>query len=364
MAISIAQKQALIDNLQLELTERARRLRAQYNIQAQQLRSRVEMRINRIPTTLRKMKMGELLAKSLEPQQQPPKAPPKSPSYAERPPPVPAKDDVALHRPISRKPVPAAKATRGQKRTSEDMNNSSADKENHGTVENPKKRIRGGAPAVEPAHVQHRHGQILSPTSSNARIIPARERPPPSSPAKPSTFSRPASPVKGGPGTKASSSNLLSNMVEKAKGARGGGGVGGAALTRKVTTASSASSSSGSTAPRARKAAAPAAAAAGKKPAAGSSRPATATATRGKRKVSESSETSTGTVVKKTTGAGAAASSRATGAKTNAPAAKRTVMNTIKSATTKKAAPTSGGSNAKAHNASTSSTGRTLRKRG
>ncbi|KAI1244102.1 hypothetical protein MGN70_013971 [Eutypa lata] len=364
MAISIAQKQALIDNLQLELTERARRLRAQYNIQAQQLRSRVEMRINRIPTTLRKMKMGELLAKSLEPPQQPPKAPPKSPSYAERPPPVPAKDDVALHRPISRKPVPAAKATRGQKRTSEDMNNSSADKENHGTVENPKKRIRGGAPAVEPPHAQHHHGQILSPTSSNARIIPARERPPPSSPAKPSTFSRPASPVKGGPGTKASSSNLLSNMVEKAKGARGGGGAGGAALTRKVTTASSASSSSGSTAPaRARKAAAPAAAAAaGKKPAAGSSRPATATATRGKRKVSESSETSTGTVVKKTTGAGAAAASRATGAKTNAPAAKRTVMNTIKSATTKKAAPAA--SNTKAHNASTSSTGRTLRKRG
>lgn len=72
------------------------------------------MRINRIPTTLRKMKMGELLAKSLEPHQ-PPKAP-KSPQYAEKPPPVPAKDGAAPL-PIARKPVPVTKATRGQKRT-------------------------------------------------------------------------------------------------------------------------------------------------------------------------------------------------------------------------------------------------------
>lgn len=108
--------------MQDAVTERARRLRAQYNIQAQQLRSRVEMRINRIPSTLRKMKMGELLAKSLESsqqqqQQQRPKPPPKSP-YVARPPPVPAKDGVAPQ-PIARKPVPMAannKAARGQKR--------------------------------------------------------------------------------------------------------------------------------------------------------------------------------------------------------------------------------------------------------
>ncbi|KAJ8120252.1 hypothetical protein ONZ43_g2993 [Nemania bipapillata] len=66
LGITLSQKQALIDNLQLEISERARRLRAQYNIQAQQLRSRVEMRVNRIPTTLRRLKMCELPAKSLQ----------------------------------------------------------------------------------------------------------------------------------------------------------------------------------------------------------------------------------------------------------------------------------------------------------
>ncbi|KAI9676533.1 MAG: hypothetical protein M1817_000692 [Caeruleum heppii] len=63
MAITCAQKQALIDNLQLEITERARKLRAQYALQAQGVRTRIEIRVNRIPMAMRKMKMGELLAK-------------------------------------------------------------------------------------------------------------------------------------------------------------------------------------------------------------------------------------------------------------------------------------------------------------
>lgn len=126
LGISLAQKQALIDNLQLEsecelqvhvrasqltqgaVTERARRLRAQYNVQAQQLRSRVEMRVNRIPTTLRKLKMSELFERSLKPQQSKPvKAP-----YVAKPPPVPAKDGMSPK--IARKPVPPS--TRGRKR--------------------------------------------------------------------------------------------------------------------------------------------------------------------------------------------------------------------------------------------------------
>jgi hypothetical protein len=77
--ITQGQKQALIDNLQLEgkrrcaqyeigrtdqqVTERARKLRAQYALQAQGLRSRVELRVNRIPTSLRKVTMAELLDK-------------------------------------------------------------------------------------------------------------------------------------------------------------------------------------------------------------------------------------------------------------------------------------------------------------
>ncbi len=94
--VTLPQKMALIENLQLEsaystldllcdetnyiVTERARRLRAQYNLQAQGLRSRIEIRINRIPTALRKMKMEDLLLKYLHQEQ------------AALRPPVPAKD--------------------------------------------------------------------------------------------------------------------------------------------------------------------------------------------------------------------------------------------------------------------------------
>ena len=43
------------------MTERARKLRAQYALQAQGLRARLEMRVNRIPQALRKRNLGELL---------------------------------------------------------------------------------------------------------------------------------------------------------------------------------------------------------------------------------------------------------------------------------------------------------------
>ncbi|KAI1499662.1 Borealin N terminal-domain-containing protein [Biscogniauxia marginata] len=314
MGISIAQKQALIDNLQLEITERARRLRAQYNVQAQQLRSRVEMRVNRIPTTLRKAKMGELFSRSIQSQQQQQQRPPKDP-YVAKPPPVPAKDGTSPMR-IARKPVPPSKSASGRKRLSDEI--AGADKEN--AVENPKKKLRGG-PAKEAAPIQP--GQVLSTTSSNTRVLP-RDRP--QSPTKP-IMSRPASPTKGP--TVKSSSNMISNMVEKAKGARP------AAMARKGTSSSTASSNPGTTTTgRARKAAAPG--------------PPSTTATRGRRKVSgtsESSEGSTTSVVKKGTASRAAKP---------APAPKRTVMSTIKSATTKKAPAAQGAPKA---------TGRTLRKR-
>ena len=45
------------------MTERARKLRAQYALQAQSLHTRIGLRINRIPTALRKVNMGELFAK-------------------------------------------------------------------------------------------------------------------------------------------------------------------------------------------------------------------------------------------------------------------------------------------------------------
>ncbi|KAI2466381.1 Borealin N terminal-domain-containing protein [Annulohypoxylon bovei var. microspora] len=273
LGLTLAQKQAIIDNCRLEVTERARRLRAQYNVHAQQIRSRVEMRVNRIPNALRKMKMGELLTKSLQPQQ-PPRPPKKAKSATEI---------------------------------------SGADKENQGNaVENPKKRLRG-APAKETAPVQP--GNILSPTSSNTntRTIP-RERP--ASPTK-TMIGRPGSPTKGPPPK--GPSNILSSMAERVKGTRPATGTRKATGTRNATGTSTTSSNNGPTATtRTRQAAAV-------------SRPPTAASTRGRRKASAASETSNGsasTVIRKTT------ASRA--AKTTAPPAKRTVMSTIKSATTKK----------------------------
>ena len=50
----------------LPVTERARKLRAQYALQAQSLRTRIELRINRIPNSLRKENMGALLEKYME----------------------------------------------------------------------------------------------------------------------------------------------------------------------------------------------------------------------------------------------------------------------------------------------------------
>ncbi|KAL8873588.1 MAG: hypothetical protein Q9198_007001 [Flavoplaca austrocitrina] len=64
--ITQGQKQALIDNLQLEITERARKLRAQYALQAHNLRARIELRVNRIPTAMRTANMGELYEKYLD----------------------------------------------------------------------------------------------------------------------------------------------------------------------------------------------------------------------------------------------------------------------------------------------------------
>jgi hypothetical protein len=48
------------------VTERARKLRAQYMLQAQGLRSRIEIRVNRIPRALRTASMGELFMKYSE----------------------------------------------------------------------------------------------------------------------------------------------------------------------------------------------------------------------------------------------------------------------------------------------------------
>lgn len=94
------------------VTERARRLRAQYHLQAQGLRSRIEIRINRIPMALRKMRMEDLLLKYTEKEQRSAAAATVATTVASsRAPPVPAKDGPVRS---PQKPTQtASQATRG-----------------------------------------------------------------------------------------------------------------------------------------------------------------------------------------------------------------------------------------------------------
>ncbi|KFA64408.1 hypothetical protein S40285_01039 [Stachybotrys chlorohalonatus IBT 40285] len=326
MGLNPQQKQVLIDNLQLEITERARRLRAQYHLQAQGLRSRIQIRINRIPTSLRKVKMGDLLLKYLEQEKR---------KAIRAPPPVPSKDRPApspQHR-IPHRAASPQRPGRPEKHSSDEL---IRDKENNiENAEQPKKRIRGN-PATEGTAI--RAGQVLSPTSSNTRLA-ARDRP--TSPTK-SQIARPGSPLKGtGTGRTAAATNVLTSMVEKARATRDG-------AARKLTTASNTSSSSSGTtaAARTRRAAAPAA------PKPPTSRPGTRMARRVSGN-SEASENSTGTVIRKTASAKPAAA-----------APRRTVMSTIKKGVTgggaRKTAPKPTTTTA----ATTTRSGRVLRGRG
>ncbi|QUC18275.1 uncharacterized protein UV8b_02516 [Ustilaginoidea virens] len=323
MALSAPQKQALIDNLQLEITERARRLRAQYQLQAQGLRSRIEIRINRIPMALRKLKMGDLLQKYAQQEQH---------RIAAERPPVPAKDTPRSTRQPS-VPSRVMPARRGSKRMS---NAISGDKENE--VENMdanKKRFH----LTQADTGRPRPAQVLSPTTSNSRLV-NRDRP--ASPIK-SYIARPASPFKAPNASRAAAAtSVLSSMVEKARATRARG-------TRKVTTASEISSSSNGTAATGRTRR-PVGTAASRAPA---SRPATRAGHRVS-STSETSEASAGTVVRK------ASTSR----KTGGPATRTTVMKTIRKGVagdTKRAAASS---KPAATTTTANATGRVLRKRG
>lgn len=208
------------------------------------------------------------------------------------------------------------------------------DKENEmENLENPKKKPRG-APTAGTGAV--RPGQVLSPTSSNSRLMNGR----PVSPAK-SQIARPGSPLKAtGSRSAAAATSMLSSFVEKAKSTRSGG-------TRKVTTTSNTSSSS-SGAPAPPKTTRRGAPASATKP------PTSRPGTRMARRLSANSETSEGsntTVVRK-----------GPAPKTAPPSAKKT-------ATGGYAKPTASGNAkktpaAKSNAAPTTRTGRVLRNRG
>ncbi|KAJ6172754.1 hypothetical protein N7470_001821 [Penicillium chermesinum] len=190
------QKQALIDNLQLEITERARKLRAQYALQANDLRSRIQRRVNRIPLSLRKANMGELFDKHNASHAQSQSA---SPSRKASPAKVPrtATNFGSIDQTIS----PAGTRTRRTSREGlySDKENAPASGEPDG-LKNPKRRGKapaaGGASRVVSQEVRGNDNRILSPKSLNSRNYP--QSPFRTSPEKgqPSYLSRPTSPFK------------------------------------------------------------------------------------------------------------------------------------------------------------------------
>ncbi|KAL2153934.1 hypothetical protein VTH82DRAFT_2610 [Thermothelomyces myriococcoides] len=292
VGITHAQKQALIDNLQLEIAERARKLRANYNIHAQSLRTRVEIRVNRIPLALRKLTMGELLEKYSEKSQQRSNAQPnsaRSPSSKDVPSRPPTRGAVTSTHPV--------------KRRSHEM--TGGDKENEGQL--PQKKIRQQTTdnARNPA-------QALSPAPSNSKVPPRTG----TTPARPGTARPPVT-----PGRAVAATNALNKMVDgtrstnrpaTATGMRkafaSSAGPGSSALTTATATTSTASAEArkkrGTTVP-----APPGSSSSSSNahhhhhhhhsnPPSSASRPATRTARRASG-ASESSEASTSTVIRK-----------------------------------------------------------------
>ncbi|KAF7716529.1 Uncharacterized protein PECH_005184 [Penicillium ucsense] len=192
LRLTRSQKQALIDNLQLEITERARKLRAQYALQAHDLRARLERRVNRIPVSLRKANMGELFEKYAAATQ--------ATSPIRRISPI-----KAARAPISIDQALSPSSTRDG-RTRRTSNDGYSDKENApaaGTPEglkNPKRRGKAppasGTSRIVSQEMRSNNHRILSPKSSNSRTYP--QSPFRASPEKgqPSYLSRPISPLK------------------------------------------------------------------------------------------------------------------------------------------------------------------------
>lgn len=346
--ISLSQKQALIDNLQLEIADRARRLRAQYNLQAQGLRTRIEIRVNRIPMALRKTRMGELADKYKNGQHSQPLRPTPSAfsTSVSLPPPVPEKDT-----PVARQTSQATSSTstssrpgpgRPPKHTSDQALRT--DKENLGKAVEPEqlKKKQRGHPVTEAEPTKS--SSVLSPASANVRTLPR------TTPGSKSLASRPgASTVIGtsSPVKQISASNLFSNLAEKARSTRPG------ASPRKQTASTSTTASSAGGSARGRtpaKAAGP-----------GSIRgAATAKTTRRASIISESSEGSTSTVVKKGTTKGA--TSAVDKEMAPPPSTKKSVMGTIRRGVTGGGVSKKTAASKKASTASTA-TGRVLRKR-
>ncbi|OAL35885.1 hypothetical protein AYO20_04791 [Fonsecaea nubica] len=259
LRITQQQKQALMDNLQLEITERARQLRAGYALQCADLRARIERRVNRIPLSIRKMTMRELMQQheaSIAKQNQPRTSPPKQTTSVQVPapkplPPLPQESgSTKLPSPIRAQP-PQATAARGIRKrmspqiqialdkVSEDDQAESAALDTLPVTKNTK-RARGAAAAAVPttrpasrAVAKQPPISVLSPRSHNSRTLPRSPIKDPYLPASPTKNMfgrpgataispiRPASPLKSAATAATTAiSASVHGMIEHAK--RGG----------------------------------------------------------------------------------------------------------------------------------------------
>jgi hypothetical protein len=110
----------------------------------------------------------------------------------------------------------------------------SVDKENE-DIENPKKRVRGPIVPTRTASREKLQTQVLSPRSANSRPVPRSPVRTAAFPAR-SQLARPISPLKPvAPAPIGGAASILTNMVEKAKTTKGG-------ATRKGTDTSATSS--------------------------------------------------------------------------------------------------------------------------
>ncbi|OJD17411.1 hypothetical protein AJ78_02483 [Emergomyces pasteurianus Ep9510] len=381
MRITHSQKLALIDNLQLEVTERARKLRAQYALQAQDLRARIERRINRIPVALRKAKMGDLLAKYSQTTKVDDVGKKSGTTTSSKSSSKAGEEAATTSSAGGNNAASTTRTTRGVKRTSDQM--LASDKENaplqaqdhhhhqhpvHVPLSNPKKR---GTPNAHPAGhhprvlSQFTETGVLSPKSSNSRTFPQ-------SPLRNVTGKsqqqlggsvRPSSPLKhASPIKSARAAGTVENA--KTRSTRGATGTG----TRKVSPAGDGTGTR-------RRTTAKSTASTTSKRAAPPSRPTTRQRnTRRNSGDSTISNLSSGTTIVKATTRGApgsqkgpgtrAASSAATAANKKPPAAARGVRApTATSAAKKTTASAAAGSAVKAIEPAAASGTRVLRKR-
>ncbi|KAL4980956.1 Borealin N terminal-domain-containing protein [Aspergillus desertorum] len=226
MRITRSQKQALIDNVQLEVTERARKLRAQYALQAQDLRARIERRVNRIPLALRKANMGELLEKhnvSLGAQLE------NSSPKKYRSPAKGSRNFTAMSASGKKKAAtvsPSPRRVRKQHSPAgiySDKENAPASGEQLDVLKNPKRRAKPGAAAgtsrVVSQEVRGADYRILSPKSSNSRTYPQSPLLRSPEKAQPSSYlSRPMSPLKPSSPLKSTTGNYAATRPGSSRG--------------------------------------------------------------------------------------------------------------------------------------------------